>query len=235
MYRDNSLIPSEAIRLLALGILATGKWPYAQLAGEVRHFISHICGPSLDLVASPLELLKIEGLVDAAADGNLSDSEVISLSEAGQNELHKLLTASVCAPASDLNKLIIALKMRFLHLLEPAEQLLQAEILAKVSERELARLTELRAHHGGDRGHLTAWLDQEIVQGETRLAFFRLKPQFWGKSSIDELCHVRQQRHASKRKVLSHNGLTLTPGPSSLSTADRETSGSGLVADRAYL
>ena len=34
MYRDNSLIPSEAIRLLALGILATGKWSYAQLASE---------------------------------------------------------------------------------------------------------------------------------------------------------------------------------------------------------
>jgi DNA-binding PadR family transcriptional regulator len=212
MYSDNSLIPSEAIRLLALGILAAGDRPYAQMAGEVRDFISHIYGPSLDLVMPPLELLKIEGLIDAAADGNLPGSEVLSLSEAGQNELHMLLTASVRAPPSDLNRLIIALKMRFLHLLGPAEQMLQAEILAKVSERELARLTELRAHHSGDRGHLTAWLDQEIVQGETRLAFFRLKPQFWGKPSIDELCHVRQQRHASKRKVLSHNGLTLTPG-----------------------
>ena len=74
MYRDNSLIPSEAIRLLALGILATGKRPYAQLAAEVRHFVSHICGPSLDLVAAPLELLKIEGLVNAADDGNAPDS-----------------------------------------------------------------------------------------------------------------------------------------------------------------
>jgi hypothetical protein len=175
MYRDNSLIPSEAIRLLALGILATGKWPYAQLAGEVRHFVSHICGPSLDLVAPPLELLKIEGLVNAADDGNVPDSELLSLSVAGRDELHKLLTANVRAPVSDLNKLIIALKLRFLHLLAPAEQVLQAEILAEVSERELARLTELRAHHCGDRGHLNAWLDQEIVQVETRLAFFRAK------------------------------------------------------------
>ena len=44
MYRDNSLIPSEAIRLLALGILAGGDKSYAELAGEVRHFVSHITG-----------------------------------------------------------------------------------------------------------------------------------------------------------------------------------------------
>ncbi len=179
MYRDNSLIPSEAIRLLALGILASGDQSYAELASEVRHFVSHITGPSLELVASPLELLKIEGLVEsrgaggAGADGDGPDSELLSLSEAGRDELHKLLTANVRAPISDINKLIIGLKLRFLHLLDSAEQRLQAETLAELSERELARLTELRAHHAGDQGHLVAWLDQEIAQVEGRLAFFQ--------------------------------------------------------------
>ena len=179
MYRDNSLIPSEAIRLLALGILAGGDKSYAELAGEVRHFVSHITGPSLELVASPLELLKIEGLVESseAGDrgdrGDATDSELLSLSEAGRAELHTLLTSNVRAPVGDINKLIIALKLRFLHLLGPAERRLQGETLMELSERELARLTELRAHHAGDRGHLVAWLDQEIAQVEARLAFFQ--------------------------------------------------------------
>jgi DNA-binding PadR family transcriptional regulator len=173
MYRDNSLIPSEAVRLLALGILAGGARSYAQLAGEVRHFVSHITGPSLELVAAPLELLKVEGLVDAGAEGKEPDAELLSLNEAGRAELHRLLTSSVRAPISDINKLIIALKVRFLHLLAPAEQRLQAETLMELSERELARLTQLRAHHAGDRGHLVAWLDREIDQVEARLAFFR--------------------------------------------------------------
>jgi hypothetical protein len=43
----------------------------------------------------------------------------------------------------------------------------------ELSERELARLTELRAHHAGNPGHLVAWLDQEIAQVEARLAFFQ--------------------------------------------------------------
>jgi len=173
MYRDNSLIPSEAIRLLALGILAGGDKSYAELAGEVRHFVSHITGPSLELVASPLELLKIEGLVDSGDNGNAPDTELLSLSEAGRAELHTLLTSNVRAPVSDINKLIIGLKLRFLHLLGPAEQRLQGETLAELSERELARLTELRAHHAGQPGHLVAWLDQEIAQVEARLAFFQ--------------------------------------------------------------
>lgn len=173
MYRDNSLIPSEAIRLLALGILAGGEKSYADLASEVRHFVSHITGPSLELVAAPLELLKVEGLVDAGEEGEEPDAELLSLNEAGRTELHTLLSANVRAPISDINKLIIALKLRFLHLLPPAEQRLQAEVLTELSERELARLTQLRAHHAGDRGHLVAWLDQEIAQVEARVAFFR--------------------------------------------------------------
>jgi DNA-binding PadR family transcriptional regulator len=173
MYRDNSLIPSEAIRLLALGVLAGGDKSYAELAGQVRHFVSHITGPSIELVASPLELLKVEGLVDSRDGADTPDTELLSLSEAGRAELHTLLTSNVRAPVSDINKLIIALKLRFLHLLELAEQRLQAETLMELSERELARLTELRAHHAGDKGHLVAWLDQEIAQVEGRLAFFQ--------------------------------------------------------------
>lgn len=173
MYRDNSLIPSEAIRLLALGILATGDTSHAQLAGEVRHFVSHISGPSLDLVAPPLELLKVEGLVESEAAAGDGEDELLRLSADGRTELQRLLTASVRAPVNDINKLIIALKMRFLHLLEPAEQRLQAEALAELSERELARLTELRAHHASGSGHLVAWLDQDIAQVGNRLEWFR--------------------------------------------------------------
>ncbi len=173
MYRDNSLIPSEAIRLLALGILAGGEKSYAELAAEVRHFVSHITGPSLELVAAPLELLKVEGLVDAGEEGEEPDAELLSLNQAGRAELRILLAANVRAPVSDINKLIIALKLRFLHLLPPAERRLQAEVLMELSERELARLTQLRAHHAGDTGHLVAWLDREIAQVEDRLAFFR--------------------------------------------------------------
>jgi DNA-binding PadR family transcriptional regulator len=173
MYRDNSLIPSEAIRLLALGILAGGARSYAELAAEVRHFVSHITGPSLELVAAPLELLKVEGLVEAGEEGEEPDAELLSLNDAGRAELHTLLASNVRAPISDINKLIIALKLRFLHLLEPPERRLQAETLMELSERGLARFTQLRAHHADDRGHLVSWLDQEIAQVEARLAFFR--------------------------------------------------------------
>ncbi len=179
MYRDNSLIPSEAIRLLALGVLAGGDKSYAELAGQVRHFVSHITGPSLELVASPLELLKIEGLVesseahDAGDRGDAPDSELLRLSEAGRDELHTLLTSNVRAPVSDINKLIITLKMRFLHLLEPGDRCLQAEILIEMCERQLVRLTELRAHHAEAPGHLSRWLDHEIDQSRARLDWFR--------------------------------------------------------------
>ncbi len=177
MYRDNTLIPSEAIRLLALGILATREYPYAELAHEVRHFVGHVVGPSLDLVGAPIEVLKVEGLIEEietrAADPDSDAAPPLRITEAGREELTRLLTSNLRAPVSDINKLIITLKMRFLHLLEPADRRLQAEIMIEMGERQEVRLTELRAHHGDTPGHLTGWLDHEIDQTRERLDWFR--------------------------------------------------------------
>ncbi len=173
MYRENTLIPSEAVRLLALGILASGERCYAALAGEVRHFTSHVVGPSLELVAPPLELLTVEGLIEAAEGGGAPDDAVLRLTEAGRAELERLLTANLRPPVKDINKLILALKMRFLHLLSPQDQHLQLEVLTDMSERELTRLTELRAHHQAEAGFLPAWLDHDTAETAARLEWFR--------------------------------------------------------------
>ncbi len=177
MYRDNTLIPSEAIRLLALGVLATREGPYAELAHEVRHFVGHVVGPSLDLVGAPIEVLKVEGLIEEietrAAGPDRDAAPALRITEAGRAELIRLLSSNLRAPVSDINKLIITLKMRFLHLLEPADRRLQAEILIEMCERQLVRLTELRGHHEDAPGHLPSWLDHEIDQTRERLAWFR--------------------------------------------------------------
>ncbi len=177
MYRDNTLIPSEAIRLLALGILATRQCPYAELAHEVRHFVGHVVGPSLDLVGAPIEVLKVEGLIEEAeAQAQAADGETgrpLCITDAGREELDRLLSSNVRAPVSDINKLIITLKMRFLHLLAPADRRLQAEMMIEMCERQLARLTELRGHHEDAPGHLPSWLDHEIDQTRERLGWFR--------------------------------------------------------------
>jgi DNA-binding PadR family transcriptional regulator len=175
MYRDNTLIPSEAIRLLALGLLADGEKQYAELAREVRYFTSHVVGPSLDLVAPPLELLKIEGLIEAVEGAETTDDNLLlRITDVGRSELTRLLTANLRAPYTDINKLILALKMRFLHILDPAEQRLQVEVLVEMSERELARLTELRDHHTQEQsGHMAGWLEHDVAEVATRLAWFR--------------------------------------------------------------
>jgi DNA-binding PadR family transcriptional regulator len=172
MYRDNTLIPSEAVRLLALGILADGETSYAALASDVRHFTGHIVGPSLDLVGTPIEVLKIEGLVEAV-DGGEAEDAPLRITEAGRAELVRLLTSNVRAPINDVNKLIISLKMRFLHLIDPTEQRLQAEIMVEMCERQLVRLTELRAQNARAPGHLADWLDHDIAQTAARLDWFR--------------------------------------------------------------
>src|SRR3546814_16463048 len=66
--------------------------------------------------------------------------------------------------------------MRFLHLMEPAERRVQAELLHEICERELARLIDLRAYHGEEPGHLCAWPDSHTAHTPPRLDWFAGPP-----------------------------------------------------------
>jgi DNA-binding PadR family transcriptional regulator len=173
MYKDSSLIPSEAVRLAALGILAQGPCSYAALSGEVRHFSDRIVGPSLDLTGSSLELLRVEGLVDSDASALSPDTRILRITEAGQRELRRLLNARLRGATGEFNKLVIALKMRFLHLLDTAERQAQIDLLVDTCEAELRRLEDLRQHDGSEPPTLAAWLDHDIAQIEQRAQWFR--------------------------------------------------------------
>lgn len=169
MYRDKSLMPTQAIRLAALGSLALAAKPYGTLANETRLFTGAIVGPSLDLLGTSLELLRFEGLVESG-DG---EDAPLSLTDAGREALQELLTAPLKTPVNDIGKLIVSLKLRFLHLLPVAAQVAQAELLIDMAEGDVARLQELQRRHRGEPGKLESWLTLDLAQAEARLAWFQ--------------------------------------------------------------
>jgi DNA-binding PadR family transcriptional regulator len=173
MFADNTLTPKEAVRLCALGTVAREPMRYGALAGSVRHFISRVAGPQLELMGMSIELLRYEGLVEAVDGAGMEDDAVVAITAGGRRELQALLTARI-RPANDLSKLIIALKMRFLDLLDPQERHAQIDLLAEGVESELARLLDLRVAYARDEGedsHLVAWLDHDITLLESRLTW----------------------------------------------------------------
>lgn len=173
MFADNTLTPKEAVRLCALGTVARAPMRYSELAGSVRHFLSRVAGPQLDLMGMSIELLRYEGLVEAIDGQGMEDDAQVAITEGGRRELKALLTARL-RPGTDLSKLIIALKMRFLDLLEQKEQQAQADLLIEMVEGELTRLIDLRgsfATNDSDPCHLTDWLDHDIQLLENRLAW----------------------------------------------------------------
>ncbi len=169
MFADNTLTPKEAIRLCALGTLADESMHYSALANAVRHFVGHMIGPSLDVLGPSIELLKYEGLVQAIDGKGVEDDATLSITDQGKAEMQSLLTANLRSAATELNKLIIALKFRFLHHLDKPNQLDQTDLLIDVCENELARLDDLRQYHANDEGFLTTWLDHDISLVESRL------------------------------------------------------------------
>jgi DNA-binding PadR family transcriptional regulator len=173
MYKDNSLVPSEAVRLAALGLLAKGPRAYADLAREIRHFAQRIVGPSLELLGPSLELLKVEGLIEAQNPKAPHDEQLMLLTESGRAELRRLMTTNLRGPMGEVNKLIIALKLHFFETLSPEERRVQAEGLEEACERELTRLLDLRSHHAENSGLLVDWLDHEIAEIESRRAWFK--------------------------------------------------------------
>lgn len=125
-------------------------------------------------MGTSLELLRYDGSIEALDGTGMEDNAVLTVTEAGRREFETLMRANVRAPSSDdLNKLVITLKLRFLHLLDKEEQQEQIDLLASMYETELARLQDLRRYHEGDPGHLTEWLDHDIAQVEARLRWFQ--------------------------------------------------------------
>lgn len=172
MFSDNTLTPKEAIRLCALGTLAQkGSVRYSALANAIRHFVDRVMGPSLDVMGTSIELLRYEGLVEAVDGIGMEDDADLALTEAGRSEMRALLTANLRPAGTELNKLVIALKFRFLHLLDRDDQVAQTDLLTEVCAQELARLDDLRQHHADDPGHLVVWLDHDIQLLESRLAW----------------------------------------------------------------
>jgi DNA-binding PadR family transcriptional regulator len=177
-FHDHSLIPAEAVRLAALALLAEGPRAYGELAVDVRRFTSRMLGPSLDVLGTSIELLRHEGLIEpvgrrAGPSQSLSADTTVQLTDGGRAALKELLTSRVRAPMTDLSRMVVALKLRFLHLLDRAEQKAQFEMLVELADAELARLADLRAQNAGPDNALGDWLDQEIAQTEQRRAWYQ--------------------------------------------------------------
>ncbi|MGB8841069.1 MAG: hypothetical protein WCC64_08335 [Aliidongia sp.] len=167
MYRDNSLIPLEAMRIAALGALAEKPMRYAEIAADVRRFASRIVGPSLDLMGTSVEVLRAEGLI-TSSDG--SDDPLLTLTTSGHEDLVTLLKAGIRATNTELNRLVVALKMRFLHLLSPHDRQDQIRLLQGLLAGERERYRDLQAS-GGGHALFDDWLRFEIEILEARLAW----------------------------------------------------------------
>lgn len=171
MYRDNSLIPKEAIRMAALGALVGKVRPYAEVASEVRQFAARIVGPSLDLLGTSIQLLKLEGLIETAGPSTEPSAEPLRLTAAGETALKDYLRTSVRPGVTDLNKLVIALKLRFIEVLDPEERLEQLDNLKHMYEGERTRLDDLATHGEWADGLLPDWLAFEREITERRVAW----------------------------------------------------------------
>ena len=98
MYRDNSLIPKEAIRMAALGALVNGERSYIDVSTEVRQFSARIVGPSLDLLGTSIELLRLEGLIEVVDNCGGDGEELLRLTPNGFLEFVSKSVASGASP-----------------------------------------------------------------------------------------------------------------------------------------
>ena len=171
MYRDNSLIPKEAIRMAALGALINSDRSYIDISTEVRQFSARIVGPSLDLLGTSIELLKLEGLIEVVENSGGDGEELLRLTKSGLQELKEYLKSTIRSGSSDLNKLVVALKLRFIEVLEPHERLDQLVGLQAMYQAERSRLQDLRKHKEWSAGLLPGLLDLELAVTDQRLSW----------------------------------------------------------------
>lgn len=155
--------------MAALGALVKRDRPYAEIAGEVRQFAARVVGPSLDLLGTSIELLKLEGLIAAVDAGAGAADEMLRLTDDGRHALEAYLQTNIRLGTSDLNKLVIALKLRFIDVLGPEDQRDQLEGLKRVYEGERVRLQDLSEHDEWSDGLMPDWLSIELDMVSRRI------------------------------------------------------------------
>lgn len=170
MFADQTLTPKEAVRFCALGLIAEAPVRYSDLARGVREFCARVMGPSLDLMGTSIELLKYEGLVAPVDGEGMADDALLAVTNNGRAALRTLLTARLRS-GSDITKLVVALKMRFLHLLSDSEKRAQLDMLIDAAETDLARLEDLADVSKGESESFKQWLGFEIEQTRQRLSW----------------------------------------------------------------
>ena len=109
-----------------------------------------------------------EGLA-TLEDTEGEDGALLRITDEGRRQFVTLMTSGVRAPVNDVSKLVIALKMRFLDLLDEDDRLDQIDLMREMSEGEAARLRDLRQEN--DTGGFSSWLTFEIEQLESRISW----------------------------------------------------------------
>lgn len=172
MQRDRTLMPAEALRLAALGVLAGREtMAYAALATEVRLFTASYGGSPVDVMSSSIELLRFEGLIEVVDKADDPGAAMVRLTTEGRDMLATLLQSPV-KPSGAYAKLLTALKMRFLHLVPNEQRAFQFELLTSSLKSELARLLDLRGRLAGEHPDYLAWLDRDIDRIRAEVAWF---------------------------------------------------------------
>ena len=139
--------------MAALGALIERARSYDDIANEVRSFISRIVGPSLELMGTSIELLKLEGLIETVND---NDESLLQLSPSGLLELKEYLRSNLKSGGSELNKLVIALKLRFIDILDDDERRDQLLAIRDMYHNEKRRLEDLK--------NQTTWLTGFLLE-----------------------------------------------------------------------
>lgn len=177
MFRDRSLVPAEAVRLLALGALIERDRRYGELATEIRFFTQRIVGPSLDLLGSSLELLRIEGLADTVEHHAEEEKTLLRITPQGRALFQELMSAQLRAPVNDVGRLVLLLKLRFLKLLPPDFQEDQLDLLCDVVRTERARAADLAKEYGDSA--IAEWIQFDVALSDRRLE--------WLESALEDL------------------------------------------------
>tara|TARA_Y100000588_G_scaffold378057_1_gene457981 strand:+ start:532 stop:1047 length:516 start_codon:yes stop_codon:yes gene_type:complete len=164
--------------MAALGALVERRRSYNEVSREVRQFAARIVGPSLDLLGTSIELLKLEGLIETVELATDDSGEILELSDHGLEELKEYLKSNVRSGGSDLNRLVVALKLRFLTVLDVEEQIEQLISLRDMYEAEKIRLLDLEKQSQWLSGLLPELIHLEIGVADDRIR--------WCSDKIDE-------------------------------------------------
>ncbi len=162
----------SATQLAILGVVCRAPALGTEIVSLVKHIVGRAWQPTSDVIAVNLADLHERALIETVGPGRAWDTTQYGITPAGNDLLHELLLRPLRGAGEQFDAGAVSLKVCFLDLLDPTDQIVQLDGILAIYATEITHLREAVRRCACDWPYVPGWMELELRRLEAEHDWF---------------------------------------------------------------